>query len=180
MLRDGLPALTLRAIAREAGVSHGAPAHHFPDLPALLSELAAVGFQRISDRLEEAVARPGSIRRNAGHAYLAFALENRAMFLLMFREDRLDPANPALGAARMRSSTVLSGQILPESFTTPLAMAGAAAAAWCTVHGFTMLAIENRLTRVLNLAPGTTLPALLDAAFDDLDSRRLDVGIRAA
>src|SRR5882762_10020761 len=42
--RDGLQGLTLRAVAREAGVSHAAPTHHFGDLTGLVSELAAIGF----------------------------------------------------------------------------------------------------------------------------------------
>ena len=46
--RDGLPGLTLRAVAREAGVSHAAPTHHFGDLTGLLSELAAIGFRRFN------------------------------------------------------------------------------------------------------------------------------------
>src|SRR5262245_40491778 len=44
--RDGLPGLTLRAVAREAGVSHAAPTHHFGDLSGLLSELAAIGYRQ--------------------------------------------------------------------------------------------------------------------------------------
>src|ERR1700710_1921232 len=44
--RDGLAGLTLRAVAREAGVSHAAPTHHFSDLTGLVSELAAIGFRR--------------------------------------------------------------------------------------------------------------------------------------
>src|SRR5262245_36388547 len=44
--RDGLPGLTLRAVAREAGVSHAAPTHHFGDLTGLLSELAAIGYRQ--------------------------------------------------------------------------------------------------------------------------------------
>ena len=47
--RDGLPGLTLRAVAREAGVSHAAPTHHFGDLTGLLSELAAVGVDVAGD-----------------------------------------------------------------------------------------------------------------------------------
>src|SRR5436309_9989055 len=43
--RDGLGGLTLRAVAREAGVSHAAPTHHFGDLTGLLSELAAIGYR---------------------------------------------------------------------------------------------------------------------------------------
>src|SRR4051812_37653561 len=46
--RDGLSGLTLRAVAREAGVSHAAPAHHFGDLTGLLSELAAIGFRQFN------------------------------------------------------------------------------------------------------------------------------------
>src|SRR3982751_372137 len=46
--RDGLPGLTLRAVAREAGVSHAAPTHHFGDLTGLLSELAAIGYTRFN------------------------------------------------------------------------------------------------------------------------------------
>src|SRR5919202_1681307 len=49
--RDGLAGLTLRAVAREAGVSHAAPTHHFGDLTGLLSELAAVGFRRFNDAM---------------------------------------------------------------------------------------------------------------------------------
>src|ERR1700743_34533 len=104
LLREGgVGALTLRAIAREAGVSHGAPAHHFPDLSALLSELAAVGVNRLADYLRAALAKPGSGGRDTDHAYLQFALDHRPLFLLMFRDERLYARNPALQAARARS-----------------------------------------------------------------------------
>src|SRR5882672_9013424 len=46
--RDGLQGLTLRAVAREAGVSHAAPTHHFGDLTGLVSELAAIGFRQFN------------------------------------------------------------------------------------------------------------------------------------
>src|ERR1700679_1446541 len=52
--RDGIQALTLRAAARAAGVSHAAPANHFGDLTGLLSELAAVGYNRFSMALTAA------------------------------------------------------------------------------------------------------------------------------
>ena len=54
--RDSLPGLTLRAVAREAGVSHAAPTHHFGDLTGLLSELAAVGFRNFNASLTAASA----------------------------------------------------------------------------------------------------------------------------
>ena len=53
--RDGIKGLTLRAAAREAGVSHAAPKNHFGDLSGLLSELAAVGFERFVATLQAGV-----------------------------------------------------------------------------------------------------------------------------
>lgn len=49
--RDGLAGLTLRAVAREAGVSHAAPTHHFGDLTGLVSELAAIGFRQFNEAM---------------------------------------------------------------------------------------------------------------------------------
>src|SRR5262245_63791403 len=54
--RDGLAGLTLRAVAREAGVSHAAPTHHFDDLTGLVSELAAIGFRQFNDAMVAAGA----------------------------------------------------------------------------------------------------------------------------
>ena len=72
--RDGLAALTLRAIAREAGVSHGAPGHHFRDLTDLLSELAAVGFERMAALLEGTQNDAEDTRFADGRVYVQFAL----------------------------------------------------------------------------------------------------------
>src|SRR5271156_1021705 len=57
--RDGIQALTLRATARAAGVSHAAPAHHFGDLTGLLSDLAAGGYVRFAAELANAMESAG-------------------------------------------------------------------------------------------------------------------------
>src|SRR5258708_30727748 len=59
--RDGLSGLTLRAVAREAGVSHAAPTHHFGDLTGLVSELAAIGFRQFNDAMAVAGAAGTSL-----------------------------------------------------------------------------------------------------------------------
>src|SRR6201997_1261320 len=64
--RDGLAGLTLRAVAREAGVSHAAPTHHFGDLTGLVSELAAIGFQQFNAAM--AAASASSQARDRGIA----------------------------------------------------------------------------------------------------------------
>src|ERR1700729_3656597 len=59
--RDGLAGLTLRAVAREAGVSHAAPTHHFGDLTGLVSELAAVGYRQFSAAMTAAAGAGTSL-----------------------------------------------------------------------------------------------------------------------
>src|SRR2546429_2783174 len=74
--RDGIQGLTLRAAAREAGVSHAAPMNHFGDIRGLLSELAAVGFERFRVAMLADVRDGGSpaVRLEAlGRGYVRFA-----------------------------------------------------------------------------------------------------------
>ena len=108
--RDGLSGLTLRAAAREAGVSHAAPTHHFGDMTGLLSELAAAGFRKFGAMMGAAAATEVSAgdRMDAmGEAYVAFAREHPSMFLLMFRSERLDPARPVLHEAMQNAFGML-------------------------------------------------------------------------
>src|ERR1700722_18444674 len=72
--RDGLFGLTLRAVAREAGVSHAAPTHHFGDLTGLVSELAAIGFRQFNTAMVAAGESGGSMMDKAvarARAYVA-------------------------------------------------------------------------------------------------------------
>src|ERR1700743_2077621 len=85
--RDGLAGLTLRAVAREAGVSHAAPTHHFGDLTGLVSELAAIGFRQFNAAMAAACTPdtpyPGKGMARA-KAYVAYAEAHPGMYGLMF------------------------------------------------------------------------------------------------
>ncbi len=168
---EGLSALTLRAIARAAGVSHGAPAHHFEDLSALLSELAAVGFRRLVDQLAAARETRGKVSFPLPKAYLSFAMANRELFALMFREERLDARRPSLLEARAAAIALLSQSLGVKAHGTPaggpsLKELGAMTASWSLTHGFTVLAIDGRLAPLLRAAPsGTAAETLLEAAL---------------
>src|ERR1700749_866010 len=90
--RDGLAGLTLRAVAREAGVSHAAPTHHFGDLTGLLSELAAIGFRQFNAAMAAAGASSTVPLQQAAaraRAYVAYAQAHPGMYGLMFRTERL-------------------------------------------------------------------------------------------
>lgn len=164
--RDGLQGLTLRAVAREAGVSHGAPAHHFPDLANLLSELAAVGFQRLALELDKTDDTTVQNRMATGRAYVKFAIENKELFQLMFQSAKLDSSNAALRNARSKAIARLakSGAVPLEG--PSLAQLGDITANWAVVHGFAQLLLDGRLATILKLAPQGTNPMnLLDAVL---------------
>jgi len=101
LTKNGIEAVTIRACARDAGVSPAAPIHHFGSLKGLLSALAARGFDRLVSRLYADLAgnrHPGSTALVG--AYVAFAVAAPRMFDLMWREDVLDPEDADLARAR--------------------------------------------------------------------------------
>ena len=167
---EGLAALTLRAVARKAGVSHTAPAPHFGDLAGLLSELAASGYRLFNSYLSRAQEQPGKwdAPTATAHAYVAFARDHPAMFLLMFRGDRLDFARPSLAAAARDASLLLmrSTPAGPSEGPPDLRSLGQAVGNWSIVHGFALLLIDGRLDQALTLpACGGDVDVLLDAAL---------------
>jgi len=179
--RDGIQGLTLRAAAREAGVSHAAPKNHFGDLSGLLSDLAAIGFERFVAMMQANVGDgdPPAARMNAiGRGYVTFARTYPGLFLLMFRGERLDLSRPALRAAVAASGQVLSGAVgarrdeqVEEKLTLP--QAADIVAAWSLVHGLAMLLLDGRLKPFLaRLPPGTDADALLEAIFTGPRNRR--------
>jgi AcrR family transcriptional regulator len=171
--RDGLQGLTLRAVAREAGVSHAAPTHHFGDLTGLVSELAAIGFRQFNAAMAAADSTGTSALLKAmarAKAYVAYARAHPGMYGLMFRTERLDMTRPSLHEAASASFAGLAGSIGASRHehiaaeALSLDQAAAIARAWSLVHGFTMLLLDGRLTDILRRLPeGTDAETLLDA-----------------
>ena len=99
LVAEGLEGLSLRSIARRAGVSHGAPLRHFASLADLLSEVAAHGFRMLSEAIEKSAAQlapgvgPLARLRAGSRAYVECAVANPALFALMFRPELLDADN---------------------------------------------------------------------------------------
>ncbi len=171
--RDGLAGLTLRAVAREAGVSHAAPTHHFGDLTGLVSELAAIGFRQFSAAMA-AASNPslpqGEQALARAHAYIGYAQAHPGLYGLMFRTERLDMSRPSLHEAANASFSAFAGAIGASRHEPISAQAltldqGAALVrAWSLVHGFTMLLLDDRLSDVLRRLPaGTSAKTLFDA-----------------
>jgi AcrR family transcriptional regulator len=150
-LRESGPAsLSLRDLARRAGVSHAAPAHHFGDKRGLLTAVAAEGFRRLAASLGATYEATQDFAE-VGVAYVRFAVEERPYFDVMFRPDLYDPADPELAAARSASGAALYGPAATVS-DTPLE---AGIAAWSLVHGLATLGLAGNLPPEI----GADLPA---------------------
>jgi AcrR family transcriptional regulator len=136
----GTDALSLREIARRAGVSHGAPRRYFPTHQALLAAIAREGYKQLGDVVAETIGRDGDDPRAAvlalGRRYLAFAEEEPGMFALMFRHDLLTGNRIGL----RQTSTPLFGvlvELLKRAETKEPAVT--AAALWAALHGVAQL-----------------------------------------
>jgi len=147
---EGVDALSLRALARRIGVSHAAPAHHFGDRNGLLTAIATEGFGLFADQLEDAFERTGSFLE-VGVAYVGFAVRHRAYFAVMFRPELLNAADPALEAARSRSSQALYGGVGSAAPDDDTLRAGVAA--WALVHGLATLFLDGNLPSALGDDP---------------------------
>lgn len=136
---QGLGSLSLREVARRAGVSHNAPYRHFPDRDSLLAELAAEGFRQLGE------AMAGKQGRDRGEAYVRFALENPSRFRLMFGGQLEIGKHADLRAAATRTY-----EGLVEAFRAQPGIADpqtAAAAAWALVHGLAQLLIDGHFEK---------------------------------
>jgi AcrR family transcriptional regulator len=168
--RDGLSGLTLRAVAREAGVSHAAPTHHFGDLTGLVSELAAIGYRQFNAAMIAAGASPLEQGMARAHAYVGFARAHPGMYGLMFRTERLDMKRPALHEAANAAFAELADAVGAsrhehiEEAAPSLDQAAAIVRAWSLLHGFTTLLLDGRLSDILRRIPaGNDAETLLDA-----------------
>ncbi|HEX4178457.1 MAG TPA: TetR family transcriptional regulator [Rhizomicrobium sp.] len=135
---ESLAALTLRAVARKAGVSHAAPYRHFPNHEALLVELSIEGFDELRDSLIEASKAQGSESdriATIGAAYMRFVAHRPALARLMFggqlpNRDQF----PQLG---------LKADSIGQEIGNALHDSALGLAVWSAVHGLAMLVLEN-------------------------------------
>jgi AcrR family transcriptional regulator len=148
----GPAALSLREIARRAGVSHAAPAHHFGDKAGLLTAIATEGFLRLAEVLR-AVDHDEFLE--VGVMYVRFAVEQRAYFEVMYRPELYDRDDPALVTARLAAGRSLYPPAARLTRTEPdsAEALSAAVAAWSLVHGLATLWLNGNLPSALGDNP---------------------------
>ena len=145
----GIEAFSLRQVARRAGVSHAAPAHHFGDVKGLLTALATEGFRRFQAAMEarEASATdPRDRAMAAGLGYLDFALARPTLFRLIFSSQKPDFGDLELLEAGNVAYTHLVG-LVDALGGKPADIA----ALWAMAHGIADLAAGQRLRMLEDL-----------------------------
>lgn len=149
----GMEAFSLRSVAKRAGVSHAAPAHHFGDAQGLLTALAAEGFRQflVAQAAREAVADkdPASQLVAAGLGYVDFAMARPTIFRLMWQSNRPDFAQPELAQA----SRAAFQHLVDQSMAAGGRSASDEAAVWAMAHGLADLLAAGRLKGIGSLPP---------------------------
>lgn len=145
LTEKSLDALSMRELARKAGVSSGAPYYHFKDRSGLMAALCQRGFARLGDELQIANAQNGL--QAMSKAYLAFAQKHPTLYQLMFSPEAAEGEGKAL--LYPYSAPVfdlLQEVILEETGSTDKRQANLTAiSVWCFMHGAANLSIATSL-----------------------------------
>ncbi|MBV1905355.1 MAG: TetR/AcrR family transcriptional regulator [Pseudomonadales bacterium] len=157
--KEGLTALSLRRVAREAGVSQAAPYTHFKDKHTLLAAVANEGFKRFVQRMQtETLSDSGNYLTNLGRGYIFFALENPALFHLMFGGELANLVDPgALDDSAEASYQLLVEAVSRNPLTNKVNVTESnlnkqvhantdILVTWSLVHGLAMLLIGKNMT----------------------------------
>jgi AcrR family transcriptional regulator len=156
----GIEGFSLRSVAKRAGVSHAAPAHHFHDVRGLLTALAAEGFRRFYASQRKAMAEwaddPASQLAASGIGYVRFAVASPALFRLIFSSYRPDFEDHELEAESRQSYEMLVRQVkaIPgrEDWDERRLMR-AISSTWSVAHGLADLLSSGRLKTLAGLDP---------------------------
>ena len=135
---EGLEALSLRSVARRAGVSHAAPYRHYANREALLAAVAVEGLARLHAELSQAGAAPGDKPERIvqlGAAYLRFACRHAGLMRLIFGSELRNRS----GFPGLAEATAAIGEAVGRALGDPAAGLGA----WAAMHGLAMLILEN-------------------------------------
>jgi AcrR family transcriptional regulator len=140
----GAANLSMREIARRAGVSHAAPAHHFGDKAGIFTAIAIEGFRLATEATREAAGGPNGLI-DGGLAYVLFAIGHRGHYEVMFRPELYDADDPELVAARDAAFQVLHDAARAAVGDDTTDVSGLVVASWSLAHGFATLWLQGNL-----------------------------------
>jgi len=176
ILTEGDPdKLSLREVARAAGVSATAVYHHFPDKQALLAALAHEGLARLAAAQHAASDAAGGGKAGfaaTGRAYVNFALENPALFRLINNTQAPPMGSPREDLPDAMAFLLANAAALAPEGAPPLAAQVVAIQGWALAHGLSVLMLEGHVPKSQQLIEMVLNPNVLgDNAASDLPKR---------
>jgi AcrR family transcriptional regulator len=155
--KEGPGALSLRSVARRAGVSHAAPYAHFTDKQALVAAISTEGYRKLYERVAQAAARHADdpLRQFAesSWAYVAFALDEPAHFKItlsgVVEKERDYPAFVEIAQKNYASLLEIVTTSQAAGILDPGPPDLMAVSVWGLIHGFTTLILEGQLSHAL-------------------------------
>lgn len=154
----GVASVSMRRIARRAGVSHAALAYKFGDKAGIFTAVATEGFRLAAEQIGASASGPDGFV-NGGQAYIGFALAHRGYFEVMFRPKLYRGEDQGLAKARAAAFAVLyrsaraSLEALRSGAVTDEDVQGLVLAGWSAAHGFATLALNGNLAEHLKTDP---------------------------
>jgi AcrR family transcriptional regulator len=170
----GVDAVTVRAVARAANVAHSAPANHFKDRTALLTQLATETFAELIREVDDACSASAADKRSQiaafADVFLRFALRHPHRYRLLWRTDNIDQTQSGFeavaGAIYERLRQIMASQRRAPHVSTDTHVM----AAWALVHGYISLRLDGVL--IAGKDENTAQPrdqAIISALFDGID-----------
>ena len=157
LTRDGIGTLSLRKVARHAGVSHSAPYAHFKDKQALLAAISSEGFKKLLVAMKSSAEKAGSDPQcqlvECGRAYINFAMREQAIFKVMFsgilEQEKKYPEFVEISQSTFKFLVRVVNDCQQVAILRPGHSELLAVAIWAQVHGVVSLALENQISHTV-------------------------------
>lgn len=159
---EGAEAVSMREVARRAGVSHQAPYHYFGDRAGIFAAIAEEGFRSFTESFRHALTLPGDVVANYLRSYVLFAITHKGHYRVMFRADicGIHTHEQTKGAADEAFLALLDLAETVSPTTDPANAMTFPVALWAQAHGLATLIIDSPLLD--KLPPDTNIEDFVD------------------
>jgi AcrR family transcriptional regulator len=146
---QGIESVTIRAVARKAGVAHSAPANHFPSRSAMLTAIAAMIFADLADLTVEATTHttndPEQAIYSFAETWFQFAFDTPNRYQLLWRRELIDHDNPGLAQEMNRVYSTLLALLSQNQVKCRVDTETNAIAIWSMIHGYISMRLDGNL-----------------------------------
>tara|TARA_R110002073_G_scaffold13038_3_gene56100 strand:- start:18 stop:695 length:678 start_codon:yes stop_codon:yes gene_type:complete len=146
---QGIESVTIRAVARNAGVAHSAPANHFPSRQALLTAIATIVFTDLADQTVEAITgledKPEQAIQAFAETCFQFAFDRPNRYQLLWQRRLIDQDEPALAREMDRVYAALLSLLRQDQVSHRVDIETDAIAIWSMIHGYISMRLDGNL-----------------------------------